>query len=120
MNAPERKTEFIPLCIFSPTQGRLNMARYLSLLNFTQEGAKKIKDTVKRAKAFQADVEKTGGKVIGQYWSEGEFDGAVIFEVPSDTDATQLLCKLAQLGNVRTHSLRVHNAAEMEKAIAGL
>jgi uncharacterized protein with GYD domain len=96
------------------------MVRYLSLVNFTPDGARNIKDTVKRAKAFQSLVEQAGGTVVGLYWAMGDADGAAIFEAPSEEAATTVLLKLAQQGNVRTRSLRIYNQEEMAKILKGL
>ena len=88
------------------------MPRYLSLINFTDEGIRKVKDSAKRADAFRVNVEKAGGKVHGMYWAVGEFDGAVIFEAPDESTATALLLRLGSAGFVRTRTLRVNDAKE--------
>lgn len=96
------------------------MVRYLSLLNFTQEGARNVKDTVKRAKAFESLVKQAGGKVVEQYWALGEVDGVVVVEGPSDEAMAGVLMKLAQQGFVRTRSMRVYNSEEVDKLVAGM
>lgn len=88
------------------------MTRYLALLSFTDEGLRKIWDSVKRASDFRAAVEKAGGRVLAQYWAVGEVDGCVVFEVPDDQRAANVLLALGQKGNVRTRSLRIFDAAE--------
>ncbi|MGE3776084.1 MAG: GYD domain-containing protein [Pirellulaceae bacterium] len=94
------------------------MVRYLSLLNFTEQGIRDVKHSTTRAAAFQADVEKAGGKVLSLYWSIGEVDGAIVFEAPDDGTAAALLMKLAQQGNVRTRSARVLTATEFANSAA--
>ena len=43
------------------------MARYISLLRFTEQGAKKIKESTKRAHAFDKIAAKSGVKIEGRY-----------------------------------------------------
>jgi uncharacterized protein with GYD domain len=52
------------------------------------------------------------------YWLVGDYDGLLIFEAPDEQTAVALMAKLAKLGNVRTHSLRAFDAAEMKQVLA--
>jgi uncharacterized protein with GYD domain len=93
------------------------MARYLSLLTFTEQGIRNVKQTLKRAGDFRTAVESAGGKVLSQYWSLGDADGCVCFEVRDDATAASLLLKLGQLGNVRTRTLTLYNEQEFAKIL---
>lgn len=93
------------------------MVRYLVLINFTEQGIRDVKETVQRAEKFRQGVEAAGGKVLGQYWALGPWDGAVLFEAPDETAATALLLSLGRDGNVRTQTLRIFDAAEVQQAI---
>ena len=88
------------------------MPRYLSLISFTDQGIRDVKDTIDRANRFRASVENAGGRVVGLYWAVGEVDGAVIFEAPDEATATTLLLVLGREGCVRTHTLRLYDAEE--------
>jgi uncharacterized protein with GYD domain len=90
------------------------MSRYLSLLTFTEQGIRDVQQTATRAKAFGNEVQAAGGKVIAQYWASGEVDGVVVFEAPDGETATSLLLSLAKKGNVRTRTLQVYNADELQ------
>jgi uncharacterized protein with GYD domain len=90
------------------------MPRYLSLLTFTEQGIRDVEQTVTRAKAFESEVKAAGGKVIAQYWATGEVDGCVVFEAPDGDTATSLLLALGKSGNVRTRTLQVYNADELQ------
>ena len=59
------------------------MPRYLSLINFTEQGIRTVADSAKRAKVFASAVEKAGGTIDALYWALGEFDGAIILEAPT-------------------------------------
>jgi uncharacterized protein with GYD domain len=41
-----------------------NAPIYYILFNFTHQGIRNVKDTIKRAEAFKTAAEKVGGKVI--------------------------------------------------------
>ena len=88
------------------------MATYISLLNFTEQGARNIKQSPARAKAFYEAAEKDGVKVIAHYWTAGAYDGVLILQAESETKVLRCLAALAALGNVRTHSLRAFDAKE--------
>jgi len=95
------------------------MPTYIALLNFTEQGAGKIKDTRKRADSFRALAKKAGASVVEAYWTLGHYDGVLILNAPDDQTVARLLFQLASLGNVRTQTLRALNAAEMEPMIVG-
>jgi uncharacterized protein with GYD domain len=94
------------------------MALYVLLTNFTDQGVKGVKDTVKRAEAFKEMAAKSGVKVHSLYWTLGQHDVVAIAEADDDIAATALSLSIASLGNVRTQTLRAFDAADMAKIIA--
>jgi uncharacterized protein with GYD domain len=96
------------------------MYRYLTLINFTDQGIRSVKESPKRAAEFRAAVEAAGGKVIGQYWAVGKIDGALIFETADEATAAKLLLDLGKQGNVRTHTSRLYDAGEFAKLAGGV
>lgn len=90
------------------------MVRCLALIHLTDKGIREIDHSTQRAAAFATHVETAGGKVTGQYWSIGKYDGALVFEVPDERTATSLLLKLAHEGYVRTTSQRLFNTEEFQ------
>jgi uncharacterized protein with GYD domain len=94
------------------------MTRFLSLLTFTDEGIRNVKQSIQRANEFRKLVDAAGGKVVLQYWLVGEADGCVVFEAPDDQVASALLLSLGQQGNVRTRTLRVYEPKEFETILA--
>ncbi len=91
------------------------MPAYLSLFNYTEQGLHNAKDTAKRAKAAREMWEKAGGKVIGIWWTQGQYDGFFVHEAPDDETATRLLLSLGMLGNVRTTTLRAFGEEEIAR-----
>ncbi len=93
------------------------MATFISLLGFTDQGIRKVKQTTKRADAFKAIARKTGVTVKDIYWTVGAYDVVIVMEAPDDESATAALLSLGALGNVRTQTLRAFSAAEMNRII---
>jgi uncharacterized protein with GYD domain len=94
------------------------MAHYVLLTDFTDQGAKAVKDTVKRAEAFRQMAEKSGVKVHALFWTLGQHDVVAVAEAPNDEAATALSLSIAALGNVRTQTMRAYRAEEMQAIIS--
>jgi uncharacterized protein with GYD domain len=90
---------------------------YATLLSFTDQGARNIKDSVNRAKAFREKAESAGVKVLSQLWTAGSYDGLMVLEGDSEEKLLGLLAQLSASGNVRTHSLRAFGADEFARVV---
>lgn len=93
------------------------MPTYVVLYTFTDQGLKSIKDTVRRAKEVRAENEKRGFKVIGTYWTQGQYDIVSIIDAPNEDAMLAGLFNIAQNGNVHSQTLRAFTEGEMEKAL---
>ncbi|HLB27049.1 MAG TPA: GYD domain-containing protein, partial [Dehalococcoidia bacterium] len=74
------------------------MPTYVVLYRFTDQGLKSIKDTVRRAREVRAENEKRGFKVVGTYWTEGQYDIVSIVEAPSEDAMLAGLFNIAETG----------------------
>jgi uncharacterized protein with GYD domain len=81
------------------------MAINVSLVNFTDQGIRNIKDSPQRARAFRELCKQQGVQVRELLWTSGAYDMVLITEGPEDALSSVLL-SVAKLGNVRTQSLR--------------
>jgi uncharacterized protein with GYD domain len=81
-------------------------------LNWTAQGIKNVKDTVKRAKSFENAIEKAGGKSLGLYYTTGRYDMVATVEAPNDEAIASVLYSTGSLGNVRTETLKAFSMAE--------
>ncbi|MBL9154030.1 MAG: GYD domain-containing protein [Verrucomicrobiales bacterium] len=88
------------------------MATYISLIRFTEKGAKEIKKSIDRAAAFDHAAEAAGVKIVGQYWTIGGYDGVLIVSAPSEEKALHWLVALVEGGNVRTETLQAFDATQ--------
>ena len=91
------------------------MARYISLLRFTDVGARNMKDSAARALAFKRDAEKLGVTVETQLWTVGNYDGVLILK-GEEKAVLKCLAQLAAAGNVRTQTLQALTAEELTTA----
>jgi uncharacterized protein with GYD domain len=94
-----------------------DMATFVALLDFTDQGIRNIEDSTCRADQFSAMAQAAGAKVVSQYWTIGSHDGVLILEAPNDELAASLLLALASQGNVRTTTLRAYEWAEAQDLI---
>ena len=92
------------------------MSTFISLVNFTDQGIRNVKDSPDRYEAFKALAEKVGGTVKGVYYTMGHYDMVLIVE-GSDEAAMTAMLKVGSLGNVRTETLRGFSLEEMRKII---
>jgi len=97
-----------------------NMATYIVLMNWTEQGARSVKDTVQRARSFQEGAQAMGITVSSLKWTLGPYDIVATLDAPDDETATRLGLMVAQLGNVRTVSMRAFGEAEMERIVGGM
>src|SRR5882724_9161376 len=103
-----------------PHHGAIIMATFITTIKFTDQGEKNIQETTARAASFKTTAKKMGAKVVGQYWTLGQFDGLLIYEVPDDETATALMFHLGSLDNVHTSTMRAFVASEIEAVMAKL
>jgi len=96
------------------------MPTYVSLLNWTDQGIRNVKDTTKRAKAFQGIATKMKVKVKEIHWTMGCYDVVVVMEAPDDEAISRLMLGLCALGNVKTETLRAYSAQEMNQILKGM
>ena len=94
------------------------MAKYVSLLRFTEQGVRSVKDTIKRASAATAEAEKMGIKVTDSVWTMGPYDVILMLDAPDDETMSAFSLKVGSVGNVRTNTMRAFRREEMEKILA--
>ena len=92
------------------------MARYITLIRFTDQGVKQLKKSTARAQAFERSAAKAGVTVESQYWTSGSCDGVLIAS-GAEKDVMRALTGLAALGNVRTKTMRAYDASEFSALV---
>ena len=95
------------------------MATFISLLSFTEQGIRGVKESPKRADAVKTMAKKMGVTVKEVYWTLGHYDLVVVLE-GDDEAVTSMLLKTGSLGNVRSETLRAFSAAEMGRIVGNI
>ena len=90
------------------------MATYIALANFTEQGIRNVKDTLKRTDAFKEAAGKFGVSVKDVYWTLGHYDMMATMEGPDDSSVTALTLAMSAAGNIRTQTFRAFGAGEMK------
>jgi uncharacterized protein with GYD domain len=116
--APQRELVRLHSLSIAHTGG-LTMATFISLLNFTDQGIRNIKDSPDRYGAFRASAEKLGVTVKGFYYTVGRHDMVLIME-GTDEAVTAALLKAGSLGNVRSETLRGFSVDEAKRIIGNI
>ena len=96
------------------------MARYVVLMNWTDQGIRNAKDTVKRAKSARQAFEAMGVNMRDIYWTVGPYDMVATFDAPDDETATKAGLMTGMQGNVRTTTLRAFSEQEMETTVKSI
>ena len=94
------------------------MARYVSLIQFTDQGIRNIKKTIKRGEAAMAEAEKMGMKLVEEFWTMGAYDVVALFEAPDDETVSAFVLKNGALGNAKSETMRAFRREEMEAILA--
>ena len=94
------------------------MAMYVSLIQFTDQGIRSIKKTIKRGDAAMAEAEKMGVKIVEEFWTMGTYDVVVVVDAPNDETMGAFMLKIGSLGNVKSHTMRAFRREEMAGVLA--
>ena len=92
------------------------MAINVSLVSYTEQGIRNVKDSPQRARAFRELCKQNGVQVREMLWTAGPYDMVVITEGPEEAISAVLL-SVAKLGNVRTQSLRAMDLETWQRVL---
>lgn len=96
------------------------MAKYILLVNWTEQGVKNVKDSPKRLDAARKLAETAGAKLGDFYMTMGGYDMVAHVEAPDDATLAKFVLHLAGAGNVRTQTLKAFSEDEYRKILGGL
>ena len=96
------------------------MPTYISLIQYTQQGVEKIKESPARLDHAKKGYEAAGGKIKDFFLVMGEYDIVIISELPNDEAVAKLTLTLASSGNIRTRTMRAFNEGEYRKIVQSL
>ena len=96
------------------------MAEYILLMNWTEQGVRKIKDSPKRLDAGRKLAKSLGAKLGDFYMTMGKHDMLVHLTAPDDATVAKFVLSMAKLGNVRSTTLKAFTEAEYRKVVGSL
>lgn len=96
------------------------MSTYISLINYTDQGIRNVKDSPQRLEAARHLLGELGGSMTGIYLTMGTYDLVAIIELPDDQAAAQFALRVGAQGNIRTTTLRAFAESEYQAIIQAL
>jgi len=94
------------------------MPTFMCFLNWTDQGAKAVKDAPQRYEATKALITKLGGRLVSAYVTTGQYDVALTVEMPNGDAMTKLAVGITSTGNARTTTVRAFTPEEFGKLAA--
>jgi uncharacterized protein with GYD domain len=99
-------------------EGAAAMATYVVLYKFTNDGAKTIRDSVKRAGRIRQENARRGFKVLDVYWTQGPYDMVAIVDAPTEEAMMGAMMNVVSAGNVSSTTMRAFDAPAMSRILA--
>ena len=96
------------------------MPTYIGLVNYTDQGIRKIKDSPDRLEAVKNLAKDLGGELKQFFLTMGEYDIVVVYELPDDAAAARFSLTVGQVGAIRTTTLKAFSEGEYRDIIAAL
>jgi uncharacterized protein with GYD domain len=96
------------------------MPTYVTLVKYTDQGVRNIKESPARLEAAKKVAKAAGAEIKSFYLALGTYDIVLTVNAPDDETAARLVLTIASQGNVRTDTLRVFDETEFRKLIASL
>lgn len=96
------------------------MPTYIALANWTDQGARQVKELPKRVELARKTLKEMGGEFRSLYMTMGDYDLVFIYEAPDDAVAARFTLVLGQLGTVRTRTLKAFPEAAYHEIINSL
>jgi uncharacterized protein with GYD domain len=96
------------------------MATYITLVNFTDQGIRAIKEAPSRLDAAKELSKSLGGEFKAFYLTMGAYDVVTISEAPDDETAAKAALTVGSAGNVRTVTLRAFTEEDFRSIVGGI
>ena len=96
------------------------MSIYIMMANWTEQGARAVKDSPRRFDAAKKALKDMGGEMKSIYMTMGDYDLVAIYEAPDDAVAARFTLQVAQLGNIRTRTMKAFPETAYREIVASL
>jgi uncharacterized protein with GYD domain len=96
------------------------MPTYIAFGEWTDQGARAIRESPRRLDAAKRQLEGMGGRFVGFWMTMGKHDMVLIYETPDDAVAARFTLVLNGLGSVRTRTMKAFPEAAYREIMASL
>jgi uncharacterized protein with GYD domain len=96
------------------------MPRFVTLVKWTEEGIRDVKQTTQRAEQVRRLAEEMGGRLDVILWTLGRYDLVAVTDLPDEETAAAMALRVVSQGRVRTEVLRAFDAEEMGRILQKL
>jgi len=96
------------------------MAKYIVLLNWTDQGIKSVKESPHRLEAARGLAKKLGCEMTKFYMTIGIYDMVAVLNAPDDEAAAKFALTVGAGGNVRTTTLKAFSEESYKKIVGAL
>jgi uncharacterized protein with GYD domain len=96
------------------------MTTYIMLMNWTEQGAKNVRDSPKRLDAARKQLAEMGGSFKSFFLTMGEFDMVAVVEAPDDAVLARFALMLAAGGNLKSRTLKAFPEFAYREIISSL
>ena len=96
------------------------MPTYITLISYTQEGIRNMKDSPARLEKARKAIRGVGGEMKTFYLTLGQYDAVAISEAPDDATYARAMLEIAAAGAVRSQTLRAFSESEYKSIVGEL
>ena len=96
------------------------MPTYITLLKWTEQGIRDVKQSPQRLDAAKEAFRVAGGQLKDFYLVLGDYDVVIIGEFPNDEAYTRTVLAIASRGALRTTTLKAFTEDEYRRIIASI
>lgn len=93
---------------------------YILLINWTDQGARNVRDSPKRLDNARKMLGEMGGTFKAIYLTMGDYDLVAVIEAPDDAVAARFALLTGAAGNIRTRTLKAFPEAAYREIVASL
>ncbi len=93
---------------------------FICYLNWTDEGAKSVKNITERYDSAHSLAASLGGKVVDAYVTTGQYDVVVILDLPDGDAMSKFSLTIGSRGLARTTTVRAFTQEEISQIVSSL
>ena len=96
------------------------MATYITLIRYTEQGIKNMKDSPARLEKAKEMIKAAGAELKAFYLTMGQYDAVAISEGPGDEVYMTTILTIASAGAISTETLRAFTEDEYRKIVSAM